>query len=231
MNLMFTTKPTRGDRACRPKIARKACGRADMATPSMHVQGDAWHRHTIHNQLQGIRPAQGSREATPSSDGEAPSDVTAHCAEEGIKGGNKTRKQHLQGTMTTTNHDDGHNWEVGGSGVRCISATARSGKRLVRSPTDHFKRLLEEACPNHAYLVRHNLKDCSMMRSFMTLGFFTWCVELDEGSNRSDMTLFREENAIMTIYGGRRPSGRHRLSSLSPRAPTHCGWGRGGSRV
>jgi hypothetical protein len=40
-------------------------------------------------------------------------------------------------------------------------------------PTNHFKRLLEEAYPNHAYPVRHKLKDCDMMRSFMTSGTLT----------------------------------------------------------
>jgi hypothetical protein len=40
-----------------------------------------------------------------------------------------------------------------------------------------------------------------MMRSFMTLGFFTWGAELNEGSNRSDMMSFPEENTVMTIYG------------------------------
>jgi hypothetical protein len=33
---------------------------------------------------------------------------------------------------------------------------------------EHFNRLLEEACPNLAYPVRHKLKDYGMMRSFMT---------------------------------------------------------------
>jgi hypothetical protein len=51
-----------------------------------------------------------------------------------------------------------------------ISTTMPSGRRLVRTPTDYMKRLHEEACPNHAYPIRHKLKDCSMMRSFMTSG-------------------------------------------------------------
>jgi hypothetical protein len=54
-----------------------------------------------------LRLAQGSREVTPSNDKEAPSDVAAHCTQEGIKGGNKRRKQHLQGTTTMTSHNDG----------------------------------------------------------------------------------------------------------------------------
>jgi hypothetical protein len=56
-------------------------------------------------------PTQASREATPSSDKEAPSDVAAHCAQQGVKCGHNRRKQRRQGTMTSC--DDGHDWEVG----------------------------------------------------------------------------------------------------------------------
>jgi hypothetical protein len=112
-----------------------------------------------------------------------------------------------------------------------ISTTMHSDKHPIRPPTDHFNRLLEEACPNHAYPVRHKLKDCGMMRSFMTLGSLTWGAELDEGSDRSDTVPFLKENAIMAVYWGRPPLGRHRMSGLGPRIPTHCGWSHGGSGV
>jgi hypothetical protein len=90
-------------------------------------------------------------EATPSSNKEAPSNVAAHCAQEGIKGGSMRRKQRYQGTTTMTIHDDSQYWEVGGSDVRRILIDTHNGKRPVRPPTDHFKRLPEEACPNHGY--------------------------------------------------------------------------------
>jgi hypothetical protein len=54
-------------------------------------------------------------------------------------------------TAPSRDHDDSHDWEVGGSGTRCISIATRSDKHSVRPPMNHFKRLLEEACPNHAY--------------------------------------------------------------------------------
>jgi hypothetical protein len=75
------------------------------------------------------------------------------------------------------------------------------------------------------YPIRYKLKDCGMMRSFMTSGSLTWCAELDKGSNESDMTPFPEENTVMTVYGGRPLLGRYHVSSLSPRAPDRCGWG------
>jgi hypothetical protein len=46
-------------------------------------------QHTTSYEVVILHPAQGSREATPSNDKEAPSDVSAHCAQEGVKGGNK----------------------------------------------------------------------------------------------------------------------------------------------
>jgi hypothetical protein len=72
--------------------------------------------------------------------------------------------------MTMTSHGNSHDWKVGSSGVGCVSTATHGNRRLARPPTDHFKRLLEETFPNHIYLVRHKLKDCGMMQSFMTSG-------------------------------------------------------------
>jgi hypothetical protein len=128
-------------------------------------------KHTTSYEAVVLRPAHMSREATPRSNKEVASDVVAHCAQEGIKGSNKQRKQRPPGT--TTSRNDGRDWEAGSSGVRCISITAHSNMRLARPPIDHFKRLLEEACPNHAYPIMHKLKDCGVMQSFITSGSLT----------------------------------------------------------
>jgi hypothetical protein len=146
-------------------------------------------------------PAQGSREATPSSDKETPSVVVTHCTQEGVKGGGKRHRQHLQGTTTMTIHDDDHNWEAGSSSVRRTLADMHIVKCPAMPPIDHFKRLLEEACPNHAYPIRHNLKDYGMMRGFRTSGSLTWGTELNKEPDGSDTTLFPEENINMMIYG------------------------------
>jgi hypothetical protein len=39
---------------------------------------------------------------------------------------------------------------------------AHGNRRLTRPPTNHFKRLVEEACPNHAYPIKNKHKDCGM---------------------------------------------------------------------
>jgi hypothetical protein len=91
-----------------------------------------------------------------------------------------------------------------------------SPRASARTPIDYFKRLLEEACPNHAYPVRRTLKECSMMWSFMTSGSFTWGAEPNEGPNGSDTTPFPKENAIIMVFRGCPLVGRHRMSSLGP---------------
>jgi hypothetical protein len=47
-------------------------------------------------------------------------------------------------------------------------STRHSVNRQACPPTTHFERLLEEACPNHVYPIKHKLKDCDMMKNFMT---------------------------------------------------------------
>jgi hypothetical protein len=122
---------------------------------------------------------------------------------------------------------------TGSSSIGCISTIVRNNRHLVRPPTDHFKRLLVEACLNHAYTVRYKLKDCDMMQSFITSGSFTWDTEPNEGPDGSDAATFPKENTIMTVFGGRPLLGRRHMSNLGPRISTHGGWGRGprGSKV
>jgi hypothetical protein len=52
-------------------------------------------------------------------------------------------------------------------------ATKRNLKRQMRPPKDHFEKLLEVTYPNHTYPVQHMIKDCTVMRNFMTSGAFS----------------------------------------------------------
>jgi hypothetical protein len=169
----------------------------------------------------------GSREATPSSGKEKPSDVAIHSAKEGAKNGRKSLKHRPQGTTTTTDLDDGDDGKVGGYGGGCAMTIAHSNNCQARPPTYQLKRLIKEAYPNHTYLVRHKLKDYDMMKSFMILGSRTCGMELGKDRGGSDMMPFHREDAVMILYGGRPSPRRRRVSTLSPGAPTHCGWGTG----
>jgi hypothetical protein len=108
-----------------------------------------------------------------------------------------------------------------------VTAT-HSDKRQTWPPTDYFKRLLEEARPNHAYPIRHKLKDCDMIKSFMVLRCLTRGTELDKDPGGRNTMVFPEEDAVMTVYEGcpSPPQGRRRLSKLSPGPLAHCSWGR-----
>jgi hypothetical protein len=74
-------------------------------------------------------------------------------------GGKKRCKQRLQEATTMTGHDDDNDGEVGGFGVRHSSVATHNDQHQARPPMGHFKRFLEEACPNHAYPIGHKLKD------------------------------------------------------------------------
>jgi hypothetical protein len=160
-------------------------------------------QHPINYEAVMHRPTPASREVTLSSDKKASFDDAARCVQDSIRGGNKRCKKRPLGTTTTSSHDDDRGWEAGSSGMGCVTTATRGGRHLTRMPLDHFKRFLEEACPNHTCPVRHKLKDCGMMQSFMTSGSLTWGADPDEGPHGSDATPFPKENTIMTVLEGR----------------------------
>jgi hypothetical protein len=101
--------------------------------------------------------------------------------------------------MTMTDYDDGNNRKAGGCCMGRVATTVHNNKCQVRLPTDHFKRLLEEAYANYAYPIRHKLEDCYMMKSFMILGSPTRGTVLDEDPSGSNTMPFPGENAVMMV--------------------------------
>jgi hypothetical protein len=181
-------------------------------------------QYTTGNEAAKLRPAPGSREVTLSSSKEVSSDAAIHDAKEGAKGSKKRRKQCPQWVTTTANYDGGNDEKADGSDMEHVAIAARSGKRQARPPTDHFGRLLNEVCPNHAYPVKHKLKDCDMMKNFMISWSLTQAIELDEDPGGSDTIPFPGEDAVMMVYDGCPPPGRCRVSNPSLGTSTHCGW-------
>jgi hypothetical protein len=39
-------------------------------------------------------------------------------------------------------------------------------------PAYHFEKLLEATCPNHTFPIKHKLKECTMMKNYMTTRTF-----------------------------------------------------------
>ena len=50
------------------------------------------------------------------------------------------------------------------------AADCKGGLKPMEGTPNHFEKLLEGPCPNHAFPVKHPLKDCSLMRRFLSRG-------------------------------------------------------------
>jgi hypothetical protein len=59
---------------------------------------------------------------------------------------------------------------VDDSDEKYVTTAESDFKHWVQQPKGHFEKLLEVACLNHAYHVKHKLKDCTMMENFITSG-------------------------------------------------------------
>jgi hypothetical protein len=92
---------------------------------------------------------------------------------------------------------------VDDSNKEYVASIRCSVKHQAWPPTDHFERLLEEADPNHAYSINHKLKDCAMMKIFMTSGSLTRDKEPEEDQGGRGVTPFPGEEMVTTVYDGR----------------------------
>jgi hypothetical protein len=59
--------------------------------------------------------------------------------------------------VPTPSHNDGEEADSSGEGFIAVA----------EPPKDHFEKL-EATCPHHPYPIKHKLKDCTMMKKFMT---------------------------------------------------------------
>jgi hypothetical protein len=90
---------------------------------------------------------------------------------------------------------------------------------------DHFEKLLEETFLNHAYPIKHKLRDYGMMTNFMATGSLARGMEVDMVSDEGDTMPFPREDAVMTIYDGCSSSGMRCMSNPSLGSPARNGWG------
>jgi hypothetical protein len=87
---------------------------------------------------------------------------------EGTKAGKKRHKQHCQ--EATTDNDGSINERAGGSSTEHTAAAASNSRHQAQPTKGHFEKLLEETFPYHAYTIKHKLRDCSLMKSFINIG-------------------------------------------------------------
>jgi hypothetical protein len=168
-------------------------------------------------------PIPSGREVVPSSSKAAPSIIVIQGAKKDAKGSKKRWKQHPQWVAATADYDDYDNNKAGNSDIQCITTTRHSVKSQSWPPTKLFERPLEEACPNHVYPIKHKLKDCGMMKNFMTSGSLTEDKEPEEDLGGREAMPFPREDAIIIVSDGCPPLERSRMSNLSPDTRTHYG--------
>jgi hypothetical protein len=103
--------------------------------------------------------------------------------------------------MVATSCVEGDNdKDDGNSNEELIPAFKRYSKRQVRQPVDHFENLLEATFPNHTYPIRHKLKECTMMKNYLTMRTFA------KGNSMGKAAApLSEEKAVMSIYGRPNP--------------------------
>jgi hypothetical protein len=80
-----------------------------------------------------------------------------------------------------------------------VASAERDFKRRTQLLKDHFKKVLEVACPHHPYPVKHKLRDCTMMKIFMSLGTSTAAAEL--ARNLGGRGTMLGEVKVVTIVG------------------------------
>jgi hypothetical protein len=79
--------------------------------------------------------------------------------------------------------------------------TAKSNfKRQTQLPKDHFKKLLEATCLHHSYPVKHKLKDCTLMKKFMTSGALSKDRKPGGDPGRKSAAPILGEAEVMTIF-------------------------------
>jgi hypothetical protein len=124
----------------------------------------------------------------------------------GIRSNKRGPKWQPQQVVVTTICDEGNNDKnAGDSDEEVITTAERDFKCKSWQPADHFKKHLEATCPNHTYPIWHKLKECTMVKNYMTMGTFAGSKKLEGDSAGKAVAPFPEEKAVMSIYGGPAP--------------------------
>ena len=55
-------------------------------------------------------------------------------------------------------------------GSLMATADSKGGQKPAEGTLDHFEKLLKGPCPNHALSVKHQYKDCGLMKRFLSGG-------------------------------------------------------------
>jgi hypothetical protein len=175
-------------------------------------------RHTYGEEAVRAIFVQNDRKATPNSGRGAPLKVAGKGAKRSVKGNKRGAKWRPQRVTVTTSCDEGGNEEANDSNEELVATTERDFKCQVWQPADHFEKLLEVTYPNHAYPIRHKLKECTMMKNYMSMRTLTKDKKLEGDSVGKAAAPFPKEKAVMSIYGGPAPHKSRCKLKLTSRA-------------
>jgi hypothetical protein len=124
-------------------------------------------RHPSGEEVVGAIFIQGSGKAVLDGGRGAPPKATDKEAKSNKRG----PKRQPQRITVITRCDKGDNGkEVGDSDEELITIAEHNCKHQARQLADHLEKLIEVTCPNHTYHVGHKLKECIMMKNYMTTG-------------------------------------------------------------
>jgi hypothetical protein len=108
--------------------------------------------------------------------------------------------------------DDNNDKATDSSDEEQVTVIEHDFKHQMRQSSNHFEKLLEMTCPNHAYPVRHKLKECTMMKNYMNLGALAKGKKHEGDLGGKATAPFPREEAVMSIYDRHVPhESRHKL--------------------
>ena len=80
------------------------------------------------------------------------------------------------------------------------AADHKGGRKPTEGTLNHFEKLLEGPCPNHAYPIKHLLKDCGLMRWFLSGGTNKGEQGKDPAPTMNDAE--EKDDGCLMIFGG-----------------------------
>jgi hypothetical protein len=175
-------------------------------------------RHVSTEEAIGAIFIQSCGKVTPSGGRGAPPKASNKGTKRRARSDNRGPKRWPQQVTVTTSCDEGDNdKDVGDSDEELIATTESEVKCQARLLADHFEELLKVTCPNHRFPIRNKLKECPMMKNYMTMRTFVRGKKHESDSTGRAAAPFHEERADMLIYGGSpSPTSNHGVSSNLP---------------
>lgn len=132
--------------------------------------------------------------------------VTSHaCGEEAVgaifdrsRGKDKRDEAASEGTLNQPGKKK--KGKEGGRGNLVAVANRKADKGPAGETSDHFEKLLEKPCTNHAYPIKHLFKDCGFMKKWL-VGFSQKGEHKKKKAEPADSDAEEKDDAFPTPTG------------------------------